>query len=87
MEEREKTKSRLWAEAAGWYGTLAIVLAYILVSFDVVPAGGGAYQFLNLTGALGIIAISAAKKVRQPLILNIFWAGIATVALVRMIIR
>lgn len=86
MEEEQQVKKRFWAEAAGWYGTFAIVLAYVLVSFNIVPAGGGAYQILNLTGALGIVAIAAVKKVRQPLFLNIFWAIIATVALIRIYI-
>jgi hypothetical protein len=86
MEDEKNTGSRAWAEIAGWYGTAAIVLAYILVSFDILPAGGGSYQLLNLTGALGIIAISAVKKVRQPLLLNLFWAGIATAALIKIIL-
>jgi hypothetical protein len=83
----EKLKRNRLAEIAGWYGTAAIVLAYILVSFNILPAGGGAYQLLNLTGALGIIVISTVKKVRQSIILNIFWAGIATLALIRSILR
>jgi hypothetical protein len=88
----EKTKevkksSSLATEIAGWYGTGAIVLAYILVSFNVVPAGGGQYQLLNLSGAVGIIIISLAKKVCQSIILNIFWAAIATIALIRIAIR
>jgi hypothetical protein len=83
----EKLKRNRPAEIAGWYGTAAIVIAYILVSFNILPAGGGAYQLLNLTGALGIITISVIKKVRQSIILNIFWAGIAALALIRLILR
>jgi hypothetical protein len=83
----EKFKRNRLAEIAGWYGTAAIVLAYILVSFNFLSAGGGAYQLLNLTGALGIIVISVVKKVRQSTILNIFWAGIAALALIRLILR
>jgi hypothetical protein len=64
---------------------VAIVVAYILVSFNILPAG--AYQLLNLTGTLGIITISIVKKVRQSIILNIFWAGIAVLALIRLILR
>jgi hypothetical protein len=72
------------AEIAGWYGTGAIVLAYILVSFNIVAGGGASYQLLNLSGAIGIIIISSRKKVRQSVILNVFWAGIATIALLRL---
>lgn len=87
MKDEAKINKHMWAEAAGWYGTVAIVLAYVLVSFNAVPAGGAVYQLLNLTGAAGIIVIAAVKKVRQPLILNLFWAVIAIVALIRIFIR
>ena len=81
-QETDIRINRKVAEIAGWYGTIAIVLAYILVSFKAVPANGVVYQLLNLTGALGIITISVVKRVRQPAILNIFWALIAAVALI-----
>lgn len=62
----------------------AIVLAYALVSFKLVPADGAAFQLLNLSGAIGIIIISYIKGVRQSVALNIFWAIIAMVALLRL---
>jgi hypothetical protein len=73
----------LLAEFLGWYGAVAILGAYALVSFRRIRPDGAIYQLLNLTGALGIMAISAAKGVTQSVILNACWAGIAFVALVR----
>lgn len=78
--------STVYAELAGWYGTAAIVLAYVLVSFKVIEADSVIYQLLNLTGALGIIAISIVKKAKQPVVLNAFWALIALIALVSLAI-
>lgn len=75
------------AEIAGWYGTLAIVLAYILVSFKVIPASGIAYQMLNLTGAIGVILIAVSKNVKQSVVLNAFWALIATVAIITILVQ
>lgn len=80
---RTKTKA---AEIIGWYGTAAIVSAYALVSFDVISADGWTFQLLNLTGALGIIVISTVKKVRQSVVLNLFWFAIALVAILRIIL-
>lgn len=68
----------------GWYGVLAILSAYALMSFDVIVADSYAYQALNLTGALGIIFEAAAKKDRQPVVLNAVWAVIAAVAIVQL---
>lgn len=80
------TLKRKAAEAAGWYGTLAIVSAYALVSFDVIQPDGWAFQLLNLSGALGILIISAIKNVRQSVALNAFWFMIAAIALIRLAI-
>ena len=56
-------------------------------SFKIIGARGLPYQLLNLTGALGIIAISAIKGVRQSVVLNIFWALIAAIALVSLAVN
>ncbi len=83
LNKKRLTTKQLIAEIAGWYGTVAILAAYILVSFNVISGNGLLFQLLNLTGALGIIAIATYKKVKQSIILNIFWAGVAIVALIR----
>ena len=69
----------------GWYGTIAIVGAYFLVSFAIISADSLLYQLLNLTGAIGIVAVSLAKDDKQPAVLNIFWALIALVAIIGII--
>ncbi len=79
--------NRRLAEIAGWSGALAIVRAYALVSFNAIPADGWIFQILNLTGALGIIVISLIKGVRQSVALNTFWAIIAVVALIRLLVK
>lgn len=81
----QKTTQKVpqFAEIAGWYGTLAIVLAYVLVSFDVIAASGVGYQLLNLSGACGIIVIAWYKKVKQSIALNVFWSLIALAALAK----
>jgi len=76
------SETSAWIEIVGWYGTVAIVGAYALLSFDVIDSDSAIYQLLNLTGSLGIVAISWAKRATQPAVLNIIWAAIALVALV-----
>ncbi len=69
----------------GWYGTVAIILAYILVSFSIVSVNNIWYQVLNGTGALGIVTNSFYKKDYQPGVLNLVWAIIALVAIIRIL--
>jgi len=76
---------RLLAEIIGWYRVLAILLAYALVSFNVIASNDIIYQLLNFTGALGIVVISLIKKVYQPATLNIIWAIIAIIALLTIV--
>jgi hypothetical protein len=68
-------------EIFGWYGTIAIVLAYALVSFSVLSTNSLTYQLLNGTGALGIIVVSIHKRNYQPAVLDCIWASIALIAI------
>lgn len=70
-----------WSEILGWYGMLAIIGAYGLLSYDVVVADSVVYQGLNLTGAVGLLWIAFRKRVTQVIVLNTFWALIALLAL------
>ena len=72
-------------EILGWYGTLAIIVAYILVSFSFLPASSILFQILNGTGAIGIVIVSLYKKAYQPAVLNIVWAFVALVAIVNIL--
>lgn len=72
-------------EIIGWYGTVAIVSAYALLSFGTIVSDNLIYQLMNATGAIGIVYISFKKKAYQPGVLNIIWTIIATVAIIRVL--
>jgi len=55
-------------EIIGWYGTVAILSAYAAVSFSLITSSSFLFQFLNLTGSIGIIVISLTKKVYQSVV-------------------
>lgn len=75
-----------FAEIYGWYGAVAMITAYGLVSFDILSATSIWYQLLNITAALGIVTISLYKRTYQPAVLNLVWAAIAAVAIVQILI-
>jgi len=77
--------NKILEEIIGWYGTCAIVLAYALISFNLISASSLTYQLLNGTGALGIISISFKKKAYPPAVLNIIWALIAVITIIRLL--
>jgi len=72
-------------ETLGWYGTVAIILAYALTSFGFLSSGNIWYQVLNGTGAIGIVIVSLNKKAYQPGVLNIIWTIIAIIAIIKIV--
>ena len=77
--------NKIFANIFGWYGTLAIVIAYILVSFSFISAHSMLFQILNGTGAIGIVIISLYKKAYQPAVLNIIWTLVALISILNII--
>lgn len=90
VKKLTKQKNRSWRtniiEALGWYGAAAVLLAYALVSFNIISPHGWAYQLLNFTGAVGVLVISYTKHAKQPALLNFVWAVIALIALIQLAI-
>jgi len=77
-----KTK-QIIIEVLGWYGALAILGAFAMVSFEVILPTSLLNQILNFTGGLGIFYISFKKKAYQPSLLNMTWAIIAGIGIIR----
>lgn len=74
-------------EIFGWYGVIAIVGAYALLTMHVFTVDNLLYQILNLTGAIGIMIDAYTDKNYQPVVLNIIWGGIALFAILNLILR
>lgn len=72
----------LLIEAFGWYGAIGLLAAYALSSFEILTPENAWYQIINVTAALGIVAVSFYKKAYQPGMLNIVWAVIGVIALI-----
>jgi hypothetical protein len=69
------------SEILGWYGILALITGYFLVTFSIIKPEGIEFQLLNVTGSGGLMAVAITKKVTQSVLLNIFWIGIGIVAI------
>lgn len=74
------------AEFCGWYGMLALIVAYFLVSFGWIDGQGLIFQIINLTGGVGLLIVAASKGVLQSVILNFFWAIIGVIAIARILL-
>lgn len=70
-------------EAAGWAGSVIILVGYGLFSSGRI-GNGRLYQFTNLSGALLVSVNVAAHGALPSTIVNVVWAAIALGALVRL---
>jgi len=72
-------------EIIGWYGMLGILGAYALVSFGLIDGQSLPYQFLNITGAFGLLWIAWKKRVFQSVALEIVWMAVGFVAVFQLL--
>ena len=68
-------------EYFGWYGVGAILLAYMISSFNIVSTNNIVYLMLNATGSAGIAIISYKKGAMQSVVINLIWLVITLIAL------
>jgi hypothetical protein len=74
---------RLFVDAAGWLAALLILGGYALLTAGKVTAKSPLYQWMNVVGAVGFVINSGYFKAWPSAVLNVIWAGIGIVALVK----
>jgi hypothetical protein len=71
------------AEIYAWVGLVAILAAYTLASFSYLEPTSIWYFMLNLFGAIGLSIDAYLDKNYQPVVLNVVWALVALIGIVR----
>jgi hypothetical protein len=69
----------------GWIGSIAVVAAYGLNSYQKIKSDSIAFQVLNLTGAIFLIINSIYKQAYPFTFINSVWSVIAIVAIIEII--
>jgi hypothetical protein len=67
----------------GWVGSVAVIIAYALISLNKVNSRSGIYQWLNLAGSLCLVVNTAYYHAYPSTFVNLIWMVIAATALVR----
>lgn len=70
-------------ELIGWIGTLCIVLAYSLLSFNKIEEDNRRYILLNLFGAIGVGFNVFTQHAWPAFTLQIVWGVVALISLVK----
>jgi hypothetical protein len=81
--------AQIWTyfvEALGWYGLVAVVIAYGTVSLSFLSPNSYLYQFLNLSGAVGLGLVAFVRRAYQNGVLNVVWGAIAVIGIIRLLL-
>ncbi len=81
-----KQKNNQIIELLGWIGVGLIISGYFLVSAALISGDEIIYHTLMLAGSLLVAVISIQKHAKQPALLNILFAIIASYAIVRILV-
>lgn len=74
---------KLLVDIAGWAAALLILGAYALLTAGKVDAKSPLYQSMNVLGAICLVVNLTFLKAWPAAMLNVVWAGIGLVALIR----
>jgi hypothetical protein len=74
---------KLIIDILGWIGSIEVIIAYGLNSYQKLKSDSNVFQFLNLTGAIFLIVNTVYYGAYPSTFINIVWVLIAAVALIR----
>lgn len=74
-------------EILGWVGSLEVLIAYGLNSYQKLRSNSVAFYVLNLTGSVLLIIYTVHKTAFASAFINICWALIALAALGKVFFR
>jgi len=71
----------LLIDILGWIGSVEVIAAYGLNSYQKIKSDSLAFQLLNLTGAIFLIVNSIYKEAYPFTFINTVWSIIAVVSI------
>ena len=77
----------LLVEVIGWIGSIEILLAYGLNSYQKIRSDSLTFSLLNLTGGLFLMIYTIYKDAFANTFVNLVWVVIALIALARYVNR
>ena len=78
------SRMNLLIEILGWIGSIEILIAYGLNSYQKLRSDSKTFYLLNLTGGILLIIYSIYKEAFPNAFINVVWVIIAVIAIVRL---
>jgi len=78
---------KLLIDIIGWIGSVEVIAAYGLNSYQKIKSDSLLFQLLNLTGAIFLIVNTIYYSAYPSAFINIVWVIIALLAIGKMIVK
>lgn len=78
---------KLFIDIIGWIGSIEVIAAYGLNSYQKIKTDSVLFQLLNLTGALFLIVNTIYYRAYPSAFINIVWVIIALLSLGRLFLK
>jgi hypothetical protein len=76
-----------WIEVIGWVGSVEILIAYGLNSYQKIRSDSMLFYMLNLTGGLLLIVYTVYKEAYPNAFVNVVWVVVALIAIARVFLK
>lgn len=80
-------KSKFIIDIIGWIGSIEVIAAYALNSYQRMKSDSIYFQLLNLTGAIFLIINTVYYSAYPSAFINVVWVVIASIAIARMFLK
>jgi len=74
-------------DALGWIGSLCVLAAYGLNSYQLIKSNSILFYALNILGGIFLIIYSTEKEAYANTFINIVWVIIAVPAVIKVLIK
>lgn len=78
---------KLFIDIIGWIGSIEVIAAYALNSYQKIKPDSVLFQLLNLTGALFLIVNTVYYSAYPSAFINVVWVIIALLSLGRLFLK
>lgn len=74
-----------WIDVVGWIGSIEVISAYALNSYQKIKSDDKSFILLNFTGGLGLILYSLYYHALANALINIVWVIVAIPAIIKIL--
>ena len=78
---------KLLIDIIGWIGSIEVLIAYGLNSYQKIKSDSPVFYFLNLTGGVCLVIYTLYKEAFASAFVNVIWVVIAAIAIAKLLVK